>query len=148
MSFTGSALIVSWAAIALLGFALAGVLARVHRLELALAGGDATPASAGGPLTVRGVERGPVLVLFVDDGCASCDEAAEAVTAHGDTRSTRIVRRHDDPEAFGAMDVTATPVALVADEELRVVATIPVGSAERLDDALGLLDDLEGRASR
>ena len=53
MSFTASALIVSWAAILLLGFALAGVLARLHRLEQALAGPVAAPTPAGAQLILQ-----------------------------------------------------------------------------------------------
>ena len=142
MSFTASALLVSWAAILLLAFALAGVLARVHRLEQALAGPTALPAPVGGPLPLPGVERGPVLLLFVDDGCASCEQAAADVAELEDRGAARILWRADEPDAFAALEVTATPHAVVADTDLRVVASLAVGSPARLADAVEVLDSL------
>jgi hypothetical protein len=139
MSFTASALVVSWAAIALLGFALAGVLARVHRLETALAGPDALPTPVGGPLPLPGVERGPMLALFVDDGCGSCDRAVDTVTDLEDRGLATVYWRAESPLAFAAMEVTATPFAVVADADLRVVAALPVGNAERLSEAMAAL---------
>lgn len=147
MSFTTSALLVSWAAILLLAFALAGVLARVHRLEQALAGPAALPTPVGGPLPLPGVDHGPVLVLFVDDGCASCTQAAADV-AHLEARGVaRIHWRAEEPDAFAALDVTATPHAVVADADLRVVASLPVGSPARLAEAVEILGALEGTAA-
>lgn len=144
MSFTASALLVSWVAIALLGFALAGVLARVHRLERALGGEEAVPVSIGRRLALPGLDAGPALALFVDPGCASCDRAA--ATMAGDHRA-RVVRRDDDPEAFAVLDVRATPFAVVADADLRIVTALPVGSPTRLAEAIATLDDLEAGAT-
>ena len=143
MSFTASALVVSWAAIALLGFALAGVLARVHRLEAAAAGPSVAPTPVGQPLALPGLSHGPALALFVDRGCGSCDRAVDAVahlTAGG--RAT-VLWRDESPEAFAAMDVTVAPFTVVADADLRVVAAHPVGSAVRLADAIDTLATLD-----
>lgn len=143
MSFTASALLVSWAAILLLAFALAGVLARVHRLELALAGPASLPTPVGGPLPLAGVDHGPLLVLLVDDGCASCEQAAAAVTDLEARGVALVRRRHDHPDDFAALDVTATPHAVVADAGLHVVASLPVGSPRLLAEAIETLSALE-----
>lgn len=143
MSFTASALLVSWAAILLLAFALAGVLARVHRLEQALAGPEARPTPVGGPLPLPGVDEGPVLLLFVDDGCASCEQAAAELAELEERGVARIHWRADEPAAFAALSVTATPFAVVADRDLRVVASLPVGSSDRLAEAIDTLLALE-----
>jgi hypothetical protein len=139
VSFTASALLVSWAAIALLGFALAGVLARLHLLETTLTGPAVVPTPVGGPLPLPGVGRGPVLALFVDDGCRSCDQAVDGVAELEDRGLATIYWRAESPEAFAALEVTATPFAVVADADLRVVATLPVGSAARLAEAMATL---------
>jgi hypothetical protein len=147
VSFTASALLVSWAAILLLAFALAGLLARVHRLEQAVAGPVALPTPVGGPLSLPGVARGPVLVLFVDDGCASCEQAAADLADLEARGAARIKWRAEDPEAFAALEVTATPHAVVADADLRVVASLGVGGPARLAEAVEILDALETAAT-
>jgi len=147
MSFTASALVVSWAAILLLAFAVAGVLARVHRLEQALAGPAVLPTPVGGPLPLAGVDHGPVLLLFVDDGCASCEQAAADVAELEARGRARIHWRTDEPDSFAALEVTATPHAVVADADLRVVASLPVGSPARLAEAVEILDALDPAAT-
>jgi len=143
VTFTASALLVSWAAILLLAFAVAGLLARVYRLEQAVAGPAALPTPVGGPLPLPGVERGPVLLLFVDDGCGSCEQAAAAVADLEARDVARLLWRVDEPEAFAALEVTATPHAVVADADLRVVASLAVGSPARLAEAIEILGALE-----
>ena len=147
MSFTASALVVSRAAILLLGLALAGVLARVHRLELALAGPVGRPTPVGAPLPLPGIDRGPVLALFLDAGCASCEQAAAAVADLEERGAALVLWRAEDPEAFAALEVTATPFAVVADADLRVVASFPVGSPDRLAEAVETLSALEAAAA-
>jgi hypothetical protein len=142
VSFTTSALVVSWVAIGLLGFALAGVLARVHRLEQDLAGPARTATPVGQPLALPDVEHGPLLALFVDRDCGACERAADGVDGLVDQGRAVVYWRDEAPEVFGAVDVPISPFAIVVDEGLRVVAAHPVGSAKRLDEAITALDGL------
>jgi hypothetical protein len=147
VSFTDSALVVSWAAIVLLGFALAGVLARVHRLEQAMAGPAPAPTPVGRPFPLPGIEEGPVLALFVDHDCRSCERAVAGVGELLDRGLATVYWREEEPEAFDAMDVPLTPYAVVADAELKVVSVQPVGSAERLAEVVATVATLAGAST-
>ena len=57
--------------------------------------------------------------------------------------AARILRRAEELDAFAALEVTATPFAVVADADLRVVASLTVGSPRRLAEAVGALAALE-----
>lgn len=142
MSFTASALVVSWVAIGLLGFALAGVLARVHRLERELAGSRPAATPVGQPLPLPDVEQGPLLALFVDRDCGACERAADGVDDLVDQGRAVVYWRDEAPEVFGAVDVPISPFAIVVDDGLRVVTAQPVGSPKRLDEAIAALDGL------
>lgn len=101
MSLTATALLLSWVAIVLLAFALAGVLARVHRLEQRLgagalgapptdtASGTGPPVGSAAP-AVAGVvidDGVGAILLFADRECGSClrvlPSAVDAGTAAG-----------------------------------------------------------------
>ncbi len=143
MTFTTSALIMSWAAIILLGFALAGVLGRVHRLEAELAGPAPLATPVGRRLPLPDIEHGPVLAVFVDRGCGSCEQAADGVADLVDRGLARVYWRDEEPEVFGIVDVPISPFAVVADADLKVVTAQPVGSAKRLAEAIAALDALD-----
>jgi len=147
VTFTASALVASWLAIGLLGFALAGVLGRVHQLERSLAGPAATATPTARAVDLPGVEEGPVLALFVDRGCGSCDRAADGVAELVAEGRAVVYWRDEDPDVFGTVDVPTSPFAIVTDERLRVVAAQPVGSAKRLDEAIAALRETEARTT-
>jgi hypothetical protein len=148
MSFTASALVLSWVVIGLLGFALAGVLARVHRLEQQAAAPQARATPVGQPLPLPDVEQGPLLALFVDRDCGACERAADGVDDLVDEGRAVVYWRDEAPEVFGTVDVPISPFAIVADERLRVVAALPVGSSKRLDEAVAALVALDAPPSR
>jgi hypothetical protein len=145
VTFTASALILSWVAIILLGFALAGVLGRVHRLERELAGPAPLATPVGRALPLPDVEHGPLLAVFVDRGCGSCEQAADGVADLVEQGRAIVYWRDEDPEVFGAVDVPISPFAIVADADLRVVTARPVGSARRLAEVIDALDALDDR---
>ncbi|MCB1018246.1 MAG: hypothetical protein KDB10_24375, partial [Acidimicrobiales bacterium] len=75
MTLTATLLLLTWMALIVLGFALAGLLSRVHRLEQQVAGAAPTPAGAGagGPPvgvtapSVPGLDlEGGAVLLFAD----------------------------------------------------------------------------------
>jgi hypothetical protein len=143
VSFTASALVLSWVAIGLLGFALAGVLARVHRLEQERSGPVPTATPVGRRLALPDVEEGPLLALFVDRDCGACERAADGVDELVEAGRAVVYWRDEAPEVFGAVDVPISPFAIVADDRLQVVAAHPVGSAKRLEEAIASLDALD-----
>lgn len=145
MSFTTSALLVSWAAIAALGLALAGVLARLHRLEEVVAGRTpagvaATRVDAAGSRLAGLLGPDTRLVLLGDRGCAPCETAAAAVTGLVTDGVGVVVWRDEHPEVFVELGVATTPYAVLLDEHRRLVRSTPVGSPERLAETL---DDVE-----
>ena len=68
---------------------------------------------------------------------------AAAIAALVIARVAVLLWRADEPEAFAALEVTATPHAVVADADLRVVASLAVGSPARLAEAIEILGALE-----
>jgi len=158
MSFTASALIVSWAAIALLGFALAGVLQRVYALEQALRGDDGDVQAnglVGQPApAIDGVDLagGAALLVFADTTCGSCmrslPEVERLAATYEGVLSVRMlwVDRPPDPlpvervehvpeaaPAFTAYGVPATPYAVSIDAEQRIAAAGVAGSPKHLE---------------
>lgn len=144
MSFTASALLVSWAAIAVLGLALAGVLARVHRLEEIVAPGPqgADPSTALDTELSAPLAPGPQLLVLGDRGCGPCERAAAAVADLVARQQASVMWRDEHPRAFTAFGVSATPHAVVVDDRRHVVASAPVGSPERLAEVRAEVDRL------
>ncbi|HKF00137.1 MAG TPA: hypothetical protein VKG45_14550 [Actinomycetes bacterium] len=159
LSFEQTALVLAWAAIVLLAFAVSGLLRQVHALAEALQGRGRGPA---GPPTgtvapaipeLDGADRS--LLLFADADCPACEQALERLAGF-DTRGTGVARavlyRGDAPErhtgvttiphagdVFGALGVTVTPSAVALDEHRRVIASGPVGSPELVEQFLAYL---------
>lgn len=171
MSLTATALLLSWVAIITLGFALAGVLQRVHRVELMLTPGRATMASTdaasliGGPAPrVPGLHlddgRGAVL-LFADRACRTCLQvlptATSAAAAAGvpvhvlwsgpagpvDGADADVHHHAEAGAAYEAYGVMAAPWIVVVGPEHLIVAAGAVGNQARADDLLSTLPTLE-----
>jgi hypothetical protein len=118
VTFTASALVVAWGAIALLGLALSAVVARLHRVEQRLE----SPPLVGRRLP----ELGPGLTLLVERGCASCDAAVAAAGDHD-----AVLWREDAPDLFDELGISVTPYGLVTDAAGVVLAAGPAGSEDR-----------------
>jgi hypothetical protein len=156
-SFEQSALLLAWVAIVLLAFAMSGLLRQVHALTQAmqrgrtLAGGPTTGMTAPKIGDADGARRS--VLLFVDHGCSSCDEAIATLARE------RQANSHDDayvvlyrnapnggppppdvtvvPHAarlFDDLNVVVTPTLVVLDERRQVIASAPVGSRDALNE--------------
>jgi hypothetical protein len=134
MSFHTSALILTWVVLILMGFVIAGLVRQVHELSSATRRtGDVglRPGSPAPGLDRLGV-RPPATLLFVSEGCRTCEEV---LAAAGGTVEVVYAREH--PELFDRYDAIATPFAVVIDESGRVVRSGPVGSPDALTSLLG-----------
>lgn len=155
MSFTTTALVVTWAALALLSFAVAGLMRQV----LVLSRGGARPVEPVGPRPGKPVPSiganaawtRESVVLFLSDDCPSCHEVVPAFAGLAET--------HDDDDDFIAVfagrsagnglgervrtvtgarsllheyDVPVLPFAVRVSEHGVVVDSAPVGSVARL----------------
>jgi hypothetical protein len=140
MSFTTSALLLSWVAILLLSLVVAGLIRQVH----ALAQGAPRTARLGPPPGSRAPEfdrLGPGLLLFLDRDCGTCTEVLTAATGPGKAiyagpapadAGTALTVLADEPGLFTAYHVPATPFAVLVDDSGVVLAAEPVGSAAAL----------------
>lgn len=157
MSFTTSALILSWVAIVLLALVVARLVQQVHELQQ---GSARRPERVGMPpgapapgLSRLDVPRGSTAVLlFLSGGCRTCREVLdEALTWKSREASAdveiRVLYAEDAPagsvelggvtvSAYGGQralfeqyDALATPFAAVVDDG-RVVRSEPLGSRE------------------
>lgn len=156
LTFEQSAIFLAWAAIILLAFAMAGLLRLVYSLghlidrgnprESGPAHGDTAPVIP----ELNGAARS--ILLFVDPGCGSCDQALRRLTERAsqtpsaDTAFAVLYRdaapdgldpdliliSHAD-DIFIKLDVTMTPLAVVLNERRNVLAGAPVGSPELVD---------------
>ena len=171
MSLTATLLVLTWAAIVTLGFALAGVLARVHRLEQALAtSGPATAGALGaaGPSAgtlapaVPGVDLddGAVL-LFADRECGSCRRVLPVIADTGRSAGLPVhvlwsgpapttgdgldtTTQHPDAgAAYAAFGVRAAPWLVVVGPAGRVAASGPAGSPERATEVLAVIEEVD-----
>lgn len=166
MSLTATVLVLTWIALVTLAFALAGVLARVHRLEQRLAAGPAAaPAAAGGPAVgtpapaVAGLDPGPgAILLFADRECGSCLRVLPTAVAAGQDAGLPVhvlwsgpavvtngsppgVTHHPDAgAAYVAYAVTAAPWLVVVAPDGRVAASGAAGSVERAATLVAVLD--------
>lgn len=155
MSFTTSALLVSWVAIGLLALVVSGLVRQVHALTSGAAGGfraqlgPRTGAPAPQHAELAGGEAGTLLLLFLSDECRSCAEvlaetarlAPEIATAGVLPRA--LYRSSSRPQApfpvrvdatllFDAYAVPLTPFAVVVGDGGRVLRSEPIGSGAAL----------------
>jgi hypothetical protein len=144
LSFQTSALIVTWVALLLLAFVVAGLVRQVHALSTAA---GARPAATG-PRTgdpadlARFGVTGPAVLLFLRSTCPTCTEAlAETAAVVGDRltvvalyegqvpeQAPGIVALGDQGHLFAGYGAVATPFAVLAGADGRITAAAPVGS--------------------
>ncbi|MFI7673077.1 hypothetical protein [Actinophytocola sp. NPDC049390] len=144
MSFQTSALIVTWVALLLLAFVVAGLVRQVHALQ---AGAGPRPVAAGSrtgepaDLARFGV-TGPAVLLFLRATCHTCVEAlAETVEVAGDRLTVvalyegpapdpapGVVALADQGHLFAGYGALATPFAVLTGADGRIAAAAPVGS--------------------
>jgi hypothetical protein len=156
MDFDTSAILLAWLAIAVLAFAMAGLLRQVVFLRSALAGSDAGalgPAIGASAPALPGIEYAGTrtVLLFADDGCESCRSILDALASEPDDPSMADVvvlfsgsaNGHalapdrlfvQQSELFDRLAVNVTPFALMVGADSRIVAAEPVGSVEMLDE--------------
>jgi len=158
-----SALILAWAAIVILTFALAGLLRQVRLLRTA-ALGRASTAAVGPELGSLAPELASTdsitAALFLEENCPMCDlvrlrlprllaatkQDVRPLFIYPNTLSTvaqpdeSVLR--DRPELFEKFGVRATPHAVIIDTKSRVLLSQPIGSLEALEEfvAQGLFD--------
>lgn len=166
MSFTTSALIVTWVALLLMGLVVSGLVRQVHALS---AGMVRRPESVGprpgapAPELDRLAPRLPAVLLFLDPTCRTCtdvlDEAAAmastgqhemggALSVHAlypgtvpDGAVRPLISVHGDQQRlFAAYDAIVTPFAVVVDGAGRVASAGPLGSRSALGEVLDRAD--------
>jgi hypothetical protein len=155
MDFHTSALILAWAAILVLAFAMAGLLRQVR----ALSAGSATPLPLGPPIGSVAPSlhssgqtdwQGTTVALFLDESCQSCDRAlrlAEDLAAtNGERirlvavfptgmnghRPRRVEVVEDAGEAFARFRVPMTPYGVVIGGDGRIEHAAPLGAEQGL----------------
>ena len=152
MSFQTSALIVTWAALLLLAFVVAGLVRQVHALS---SGAGARPVSSGlrpgdrADLAGLGANA-PAVLLFLRATCHTCVEAlAETVAVAGDRLSVVALYEGQAPDAppgvtalgdrahlFATYGALATPFAVLVGADGRITAAAPVGSRAAVRELL------------
>lgn len=147
MSFTTSALLLSWVAILLLALVVAGLVRQVHALGRGGPAGRAELGPRPGTRAPAFDRLGPGLLLFLDRDCGVCSDVLAAAGALG--RPTHAIFSGPAPGGlppelavlagegdglFAEYGVPATPFAVVVGEDGRVRAAEPVGSPEALDE--------------
>ncbi len=151
MTFQTSALIVTWAALLLLAFVVAGLVRQVH----ALSAGTARPVAAGlrtgdrADLGRLGADA-PAVLLFLRSTCHTCVEALEeTVDVVGERLPVLALYEGPAPEAppgvtalgdqghhFATYGALATPFAVLVGTDGRITAAAPVGSRSAVRELL------------
>ncbi|MFD5029827.1 hypothetical protein ACFWM0_05285 [Streptomyces sp. NPDC058405] len=174
MDFTTSAVIASWAAIALLALVVSGLIRQVHQLSqtqphhpgrVGIAPGASAPGLDPAGLDGLLTPGRAALLLFLDADCRTCGqvlaEAGAWTIRQGPAAAPQVlglyagagpqadegavpVRDHR-PELFTAYDIPATPYAVAIDPEGRIARSEPLGSPTAL---LRLLDDIQPATPR
>jgi hypothetical protein len=158
-TFEQSALILAWAAILLLALAMSGLMRQIHALTSGQHGGShraVSPATGMVAPEIPGLDAGGrSLLLFVDRGCSSCDQALDALAASpGNGDATRAALYRGDPPPthnafvtlghaepiFSALGVTVTPTAVALDEQRRVIASAPAGTPALIEQFLAYIN--------
>ncbi len=166
MSFQTSALILSWIAILLLALVVSGLVRQVHALSNGTAGRSGSVGLRPGSPAPRFRDLAPpspatLVLLFLDDGCATCDQLLDEATeqAQRSDGTIRVLYRHTVPprvadlpltvlgeqaELFDRYDAIATPFAVVVDPTGHIRRSEPVGSRAALRHLLDQSDDATG----
>lgn len=163
-SFVLAALVVSWAAVALLALVAANLHLRLVRLERA-APGAASARTPFGHLLGRdlaaalgGVAPGTRFAVVLSADCATCDRVLARLRDTAGGLPLALVWRYGAPsplpplpagarvvadgrEVSRALGVRVTPFALVAGADGRIVRTAAIGSVAALDALLAAAAD-------
>jgi hypothetical protein len=159
MSFQTSALILSWIAILLLALVVSGLVRQVHALSNGAVRRSESIGLRPGAPAPRFRDLAPpspaaLVLLFLDQGCATCDQLLEEGTELvGRTDAVlRVLYRQPVPshaadlpmtvlgeqsDLFDRYDAIATPFAVVIDESGHIRRSEPVGSRAALRHLLG-----------
>lgn len=150
MSFETTALLVTWAALALLALVVAGLVRQLHHLVQGAATPGTGPA-AGAPapgLELLAPEPGrTTLLLFLGDDCPACRDIFEETLRLAEAPPTRALFSgralageppervrvlSDQDDLFTLYEVPATPFAVLVGPDGRIRAAEPVGSVRTL----------------
>jgi hypothetical protein len=165
VSFSSAAILFAWAAILILGMAVAGLLRQVRLLA---ATGRLGPRVQVGPIV--GVPapplsndedlHGPALILFAARNCRGCAEVVPAFADGGKRDVERLVIYAEEQpgylpvrtlgnqqRTFDRWNVSVTPFLAAIDSDLRVVAASPVGSPEVLERVMQSFETRRDNAS-
>jgi hypothetical protein len=159
MSFETSALLVTWVAIVLMAFVVAGLVRQVYALttgrvrvrasEVGLSPGTSAPEFA----RLAAGHSGRLLLLFLSEGCGICDEVLDEVARvagkpsrssiglrilYATTPSLKSVREggngvsllRGETKLFDEYEVPATPFAVTIDAAGHIVHSEPIGSRD------------------
>lgn len=156
MSFTASALVLTWAALLLLSLVVAGLVRQVHELQRATPVGPDRSAPRGrvGAIVppIAGVDLARRrLLLLLDAECDACATLLAGLSATLspsviDTGMALLYADEPDPDAgrlgapvvddaqpvFDAVGATALPYGVALDADGRVAAATPVGRVGQL----------------
>ena len=143
MSFQTSALIVTWVALLLMAFVVAGLVRQVHALS---SGAGARPVRGGlragdkANLAGLGVD-GPAVLLFLTATCHTCVEVLAETAGVAGNRPVLALYEGQAPAApdgvtafggkghlFAEYGALATPYAVLVGADGRITAAAPVGS--------------------
>lgn len=164
MNFETSALILTWAAIALLALAMSGLLRQVRILAST---STSRMAQLGPPIgfVAPGLEadsRGwptPAVLMFLDMGCRTCQQVLRAfsdvATTNGHdvsyvavfrgdadaTAGSRVTMMTNQRTAFDRFHVPVTPFGVVLDGSGVVKAARPIGSTEAMTEFLRVINE-------
>jgi hypothetical protein len=161
MSFTTTALLLTWVALVLLALVVAGLVRQVHQLtqgprtrDLGLRAGTPAPALD----LVRAVPGEATLLLFLSEDCPACKDVFQEAIGLDGAPATRAIFSEEaigaDPpanmailphqaELFTAYQVPATPYGVIIGADGRVRSAEPVGSIRGLHN---LVTDAGGHA--
>ena len=156
MDFDSSALVLAWVAIAVLAFAMAGLLRQVVLLRealMAVHGGGLGPVIGRPAPVLPGIDYSgkTTVLLFADDECESCQSILGALsTAADDLGAADVVvlfrvgaNGHpvtpdrvfvNQSELFDQLGVNVTPFGVMVDGDARIAAAEPIGSVAMLDE--------------
>ncbi|MFC4852062.1 hypothetical protein [Actinophytocola glycyrrhizae] len=151
MTFQTSALLVTWVALLLMAFVVAGLVRQVHALS---SGTAARPVSA----TLRAGDRadlgrlgvtGPAVLLFLRPTCHTCVEALAETVEAADGRTVvalyegpapeerpGVVAFSDQGHLFATYGALATPFAVAVGADGEITAAAPVGSRAAVRELL------------
>lgn len=167
MDFDTSAILLAWIAIAVLAFAMAGLLRQVVLLRAALiapGAGRIGPIIGSPAPALPGIEYvgKQTVLLFADDECESCRSIigglgaepenslkAEVVVLYkGHANGQPVAPQRlfvQQSELFDQLGVNITPFAVMVDGDARIAAAEPLGSAAMLDEFRGYGTRTENR---